>query len=87
QETGCAQRYLAHDALNAINQLCARVDDALGSLERRQRFAAYQEHVQDGDLALGIAMTDAKGDRSQRPHQQTCRDSHVHVVERGSDGI
>jgi len=87
QETGCAQRYLAHDALNAINQLCARVDAEGGSNERRARFAAYLEQVQDGDLALGIAMTDAKGDRSQRPHRQTNRDSHVHVVERRSDGI
>ncbi|QKS28908.1 MAG: 4-hydroxybutyryl-CoA dehydratase/vinylacetyl-CoA-Delta-isomerase [Accumulibacter sp.] len=87
QETGCAQRYLAHDALNAINQLCARVDAEIGSNERRARFAAYLEHVQDSDLALGIAMTDAKGDRSQRPHQQVNRNSHVHIVERLANGI
>ncbi|HRD88007.1 MAG: 4-hydroxyphenylacetate 3-hydroxylase [Candidatus Accumulibacter sp.] len=87
QETGCAQRYLAHDALNAINQLCARVDAEAGSNERRARFAAYLEHVQDDDLALGIAMTDAKGDRSQRPHQQANRNSYVHIVERLASGI
>jgi 4-hydroxybutyryl-CoA dehydratase/vinylacetyl-CoA-Delta-isomerase len=28
QETGCAQRYLTHDALNAIGQVSARIDDA-----------------------------------------------------------
>src|SRR5205085_1121643 len=28
QETGCAQRYLTHDALNAIGQVAARIDDA-----------------------------------------------------------
>ena len=87
QETGCAQRYLAHDALNAINQLCARADAAAGSNERRARFAAYLEHVQDGDLALGIAMTDAKGDRSQRPHRQASRNSYVHIVERLAAGV
>ena len=27
QETGCAQRYLTHDALNAIGQVTARIDD------------------------------------------------------------
>src|SRR5690606_39271952 len=27
QETGCAQRYLTHDALNAIGQVAARIDD------------------------------------------------------------
>jgi hypothetical protein len=70
QETGCAQRYLAHDALNAIHQVSARIDDARGSSEHRARFAAYLEEVQASDWSLGIAMTDAKGDRSQRPHQQ-----------------
>ena len=34
QETGCAQRYLTHDALNAIAQVSARIDDARGSTER-----------------------------------------------------
>ena len=87
QETGCAQRYLAHDALAAIGQACARIDDAAGRSEHRARFAAYLRHVQDGDLALGIAMTDAKGDRSRRPHQQANPDSYVHVVERNARGI
>jgi 4-hydroxybutyryl-CoA dehydratase / vinylacetyl-CoA-Delta-isomerase len=87
QETGCAQRYLAHDALNALHQVSARIDDARGSTEHRGRFAAYLEHVQDNDLALGIAMTDAKGDRSKRPHQQDNADAYVHVVERNGEGI
>src|SRR4029079_13987017 len=69
RETGCAQRYLAHDALNALAQVCARIDDAEGSGEHRARFAAYLAHVQDDDLALGIAMTDAKGERSKRPNE------------------
>lgn len=87
QETGCAQRYLAHDALNAIGQLSARLDDAQGSREHRARFAAYLQQVQEADLSLGIAMTDAKGDRSRRPHQQAQPDTHVHLVERNARGI
>ncbi|MGL1834899.1 4-hydroxyphenylacetate 3-hydroxylase family protein [Rhodocyclaceae bacterium SMB388] len=87
QETGCAQRYLAHDALNAIHQVSARIDDATGSTEHRTRFAEYLKHVHDGDLSLGIAMTDAKGDRSRRPHQQANTDTYVHVVERNGRGI
>jgi 4-hydroxybutyryl-CoA dehydratase / vinylacetyl-CoA-Delta-isomerase len=43
--------------------------------------------VQDHDLALGIAMTDAKGDRSKRPHEQANPDTYVHVVERDARGI
>ena len=87
QETGCAQRYLAHDALNAIGQASARIDDARGSNEHRARFAAYLQRVQDDDLSLGIAMTDAKGDRSKRPHQQANPDTYVHIVERNARGI
>ena len=87
QETGCAQRYLVHDGLNALAAVCARIDDATGGSEHRERFRAYLAHVQDNDLALGIAMTDAKGDRSQRPHRQANPDTYVHVVERNAKGI
>lgn len=87
QETGCAQRYLTHDALNAIAQVCARIDDARGTVEHAERFAAYLAHVHANDLTLGVAMTDAKGDRSKRPHQQANVDAYVHVVERNAAGI
>jgi 4-hydroxybutyryl-CoA dehydratase / vinylacetyl-CoA-Delta-isomerase len=87
QETGCAQRYLAHDALNALAQVSARIDDARGGSEHRDRFAAYLRHVQHEDLSLGIAMTDAKGERSKRPHEQANPDTYVHVVERSGKGI
>lgn len=87
QETGCAQRYLAHDALNGLAQVTARVDDARGTREHRSRFEAYLAHVQDQDLSLGIAMTDAKGDRSRKPHQQANPDTYVHMVERNGKGI
>ncbi len=87
QETGCAQRYLAHDALNGILQAVSKIDDAEGSTEHRARFKAYLQKVQDEDLTLGIAMTDAKGDRSRRPHQQSNPDVYVHIVERNARGI
>ena len=87
QETGCAQRYLTYDALNAIGQVCARIDNARGKRELRTRFDAYLRRVQDEDLTLGVAMTDAKGDRSKRPHQQGNADAYVHVVSRNAKGI
>ena len=86
QESGCAQRYLAHDALNGILQATKRCDDAHGS-DYHQRFLAYLHRVQDEDLALGIAMTDAKGDRSKHPGQQANPDVYVHVKERRADGM
>ncbi|MDP2250190.1 MAG: 4-hydroxyphenylacetate 3-hydroxylase N-terminal domain-containing protein [Hydrogenophaga sp.] len=81
QETGCAQRYLTHDAVNAIAQVSARIDDARGTTEHTARFLNYLHRIQEQDLTLGVAMTDAKGDRSRRPHEQANLDSYVHVVE------
>ena len=87
QETGCAQRYLTHDALNAIGQVSARIDDAHGTTENTARFLNYLHRVQDQDLTLGVAMTDAKGDRSKRPHEQSNIDSYLHIVARTAKGI
>ncbi len=87
QETGCAQRYLAHDALNAPGQVSARIDDAKGSNEHRAKFYEYLSHVQKNDLALGIAMTDAKGDRSRRSHEQANPDTYVHIVSQDAKGV
>lgn len=86
QRSGCAQRYLTHDALNGIFQATKRAD-ASGSSNYHDRFLAYLHRVQDEDLTLGVAMTDAKGDRSLRPGQQANRDVYVHVSERRPDGI
>src|SRR5258708_22510596 len=87
QETGCAQRYLAHDAVNGIGQAVARIDDARGSTELRARFEDYLANVQDRDLSLGAAMTDAKGNRSKKPHEQANPDTYAHVVERTAKNI
>ena len=87
RESGCAQRYLTHDALNAIFQSTHRLDENQGSGEYLERFLAYLHGVQDKDLTLGVAMTDAKGERSLRPHSQSNPDTYVHIVERRSDGI
>ncbi len=84
--SGCAQRYLVHDAFNGIFQATHRADAAHGT-DYSQRFLAYMHSVQDRDLTLGIAMTDAKGDRSKRPGQQANPDCYVHISERRPDGV
>jgi 4-hydroxybutyryl-CoA dehydratase / vinylacetyl-CoA-Delta-isomerase len=83
---GCAQRYLSHDSLNAVFEATHAADAAHGS-DYHPRFLAYLERVQHEDLALGIAMTDAKGDRSKRPSEQANPDVYVHIAERRKDGI
>jgi 4-hydroxybutyryl-CoA dehydratase / vinylacetyl-CoA-Delta-isomerase len=86
RESGCAQRYLAHDALNGIYQATRLIDDGHGS-DYHARLLDYMHRVQDEDLTLGIAMTDAKGDRSVRPGGQANRDGYVHIRERRPGGI
>jgi 4-hydroxybutyryl-CoA dehydratase/vinylacetyl-CoA-Delta-isomerase len=89
RESGCAQRYLTHDGLNALS-VATRVADAEHAgtaASRHERFLDYLHRVQDDDLTLGIAMTDAKGDRSKHPGQQANPDVYVHVTERRPDGI
>ncbi len=86
QETGCAQRYLAGDALSALQQATHRLDAETGS-DYGARLAAYVSRVQGEDLTLGIAMTDGRGDRSRRPHQQANPDAYVHIAARRKDGI
>ena len=86
QETGCAQRYLAGDSLSALRQSAARMDAESGT-SYGQRVTAYIERACAEDLAIGVAMTDGKGDRRLRPGQQPNPDAYVHVVERRRDGI
>lgn len=87
KHSGCAQRYLSHDALNALFQSTQRLDAETGGRAYHARFLNYLHRVQDEDLTLGVAMTDAKGDRSLKPHQQHNQDVYLHVVERRPDGI
>ena len=84
--SGCAQRYLVHDAFNGLFQATHRADTVHGT-DYHQRFLAYMHGVQDRDLTLGIAMTDAKGDRSKKAGAQANADSYVHITERRRDGI
>jgi 4-hydroxybutyryl-CoA dehydratase/vinylacetyl-CoA-Delta-isomerase len=86
QQTGCAQRYLAGDAFAALRSATHQMDADLKT-DYSDRFAAYLQQAWSDDLAIGIAMTDAKGDRTERPAAQTNPDAYVHIASRRRDGI
>lgn len=86
REAGCVQRYLVHDALNGLYQGTKRCDAEEGTAYF-ERLRDFMIEIQDNDLTYGIAMTDAKGDRSKKPHQQLYPDSYLHVIEERPDGI
>jgi len=67
------------DALIALLRVCEG--------EALERARAFYAHCRDGDLAVCVAQTDAKGDRSKAPHQQEDPDAYLHVVEERADGI
>jgi 4-hydroxybutyryl-CoA dehydratase / vinylacetyl-CoA-Delta-isomerase len=55
--------------------------------EELRRVEAFHRHCRDGDLAVAVAQTDVKGDRTVAPHDQRDPDLYVHVVEERPDGI
>lgn len=52
-----------------------------------ERLRAYHRYVEEHDLALAVAQTDVKGDRSLGPSEQEHPDYYVRVVDRQKDGI
>src|ERR1700730_4377780 len=74
------------DALFALLRTAAAVDQAHGT-EYSKRVTSYYNHCRTNDLALAVAQTDVKGDRSLAPSAQSDPDLYVHIVERRADGI
>src|SRR3712207_2401907 len=56
--SGCALRYLTHDALNGLFQATKRADAEHGT-DHHARLLPYLHAAQDAGLTLGVAMTDA----------------------------
>lgn len=51
------------------------------------RAQAYFDHCRSGDLAVAVAQTDPKGDRSLPPHRQADPDLYLRVVDEDADHI
>jgi aromatic ring hydroxylase len=73
---------IGSDALLALTALSAQLGEPYAS-----RINAFYEHCRDGDLALCVAQTDAKGDRALTPSQQPNPDAYLRITERREDGI
>jgi 4-hydroxybutyryl-CoA dehydratase/vinylacetyl-CoA-Delta-isomerase len=87
QETGtCFQRCVGMDAINSLYSVTYDVDQARGT-SYHPRLKSFVRMLQDGNLVLGGAMTDPKGDRSKGPADQAEPDVFVHVTERRADGL
>ncbi|HEX2171485.1 MAG TPA: 4-hydroxyphenylacetate 3-hydroxylase N-terminal domain-containing protein, partial [Dehalococcoidia bacterium] len=69
------------DALMALTVTAAHLDRDLGT-SYQARVRDYLSHCRENDLSLALAQTDAKGDRSLRPHEQADPDLYVRIVDR-----
>lgn len=87
QLTGtCFQRCVGMDAFNALYSVTFDVDHACGTAYH-DRLRDFLHKMHRGNLVVGGAMTDTKGDRSLAPHQQEDPDLYVHVTRRSAEGI
>ena len=74
------------DCLFALQLIAKQMDEKLGT-KYLPRVRAIFEQCRDNDLAMAVAQTDVKGDRSRGPAEQRHPDYYVRVVDRRSDGI
>lgn len=82
----CVQRCMGVDGLQALAEVTFQIDHNRGT-SYHSRFLDYMKFFQAEDLVIAGAMTDVKGDRSLRPHQQADPDLYLHIVEKRKDGI
>ncbi|MEO8538442.1 MAG: 4-hydroxyphenylacetate 3-hydroxylase N-terminal domain-containing protein [bacterium] len=74
------------DALFALHRVSRQVDQKYET-DYFHRVQAFYKHCRDNDLALSVAQTDTKGDRSAGPQAQEHPDYYTRIVERRDDGI
>lgn len=74
------------DCLFALHVVAKQMDATLGT-DYLSRVRAVYDHCRNNDLAMAVAQTDVKGDRSRGPSEQTHPDYYVRIVDRRLDGI
>ena len=75
------------DALFALRRIGRVLDHQRGDSERSSRIASFFDECRTGDLAMSVAQTDVKGDRSRGPSAQANPDSYLRIVDRSAEGI
>ena len=87
QLTGtCFQRCTGLDTLSVLLSITFDVDRKYGTVYH-QRYIEFLKKAQKNNVLIAAGMTDPKGDRSKRPHQQVDQDMFMRVVERTDKGV
>ena len=77
---------IGSDALFALHMVARHMDDHVHTAYL-PRVKKFYEHCARNDLALAVAQTDVKGDRSLGPTNQSHPDYYVRIVDERPDGI
>ncbi|MFZ5722461.1 MAG: 4-hydroxyphenylacetate 3-hydroxylase family protein [Pseudomonadota bacterium] len=87
QLTGtCFQRCAGLDTISVMHSITYDIDRK-HKTPYHQRFLAFLKKAQENNVIIGAGMTDPKGDRSKRPHEQADPDLFLHVTGRNEQGI
>jgi 4-hydroxybutyryl-CoA dehydratase/vinylacetyl-CoA-Delta-isomerase len=87
QITGtCFQRCAGLDTISVLHSITYDIDRAHGTAYH-ERYLAFLKQAQRHNVIIGAGMTDPKGDRSRRPHEQDDPDLFLHVTRRTARGL
>mgnify|MGYP001626319272 CR=1 FL=1 len=77
---------IGSDAIFAL-MIVAQLIDKEYRTDYSKNVKNFYEYVIENDLALAVAQTDVKGDRSKRPSEQNDPDMYVRIIEKNKEGI
>ncbi|MCH8543177.1 MAG: 4-hydroxybutyryl-CoA dehydratase [Alcanivorax sp.] len=87
QITGtCFQRCTGLDTISVLHSITYEIDEKHGT-DYHQRYLDFLKEAQRKNILIAAGMTDPKGDRSKRPHEQADPDMFMHVSGRNEKGI
>lgn len=87
QLTGtCFQRCAGLDTISVLHSITFDIDAAYGT-QYHQRYLEFMKRAQRHNIIIGAGMTDPKGDRAKRPHEQADPDMFMHVTKRTDKGV
>lgn len=87
QLTGtCFQRCAGLDTISVMHSITYDIDAKHGT-PYHARFIDFLKQAQRNNIIIGAGMTDPKGDRSKRPHEQADPDLFLHISGRNDKGI
>ena len=87
QLTGtCFQRCAGLDAFSVLHSITFDIDQKHNT-EYHSRYIEFLKMAQTNNIVMAAGMTDPKGDRSKRPHEQHDPDLFMHVSRRTNEGV